>query len=128
MKYLNSIIVVLLLSANLAAQESIALNNPIDASPGVGSFRLGDFHLSIIRKTVELVFYEIDSNGDFVPEGKNVACNWTEADGSVRMLRQLNTANLSANSLQRRAIVAAQAKGCIGLGAIIGVPRRPGPP
>lgn len=123
MRYLNyGLIALLLLCSSLLAQEKVTLNAPVGASAGVADFRPGDIHLSLIRKSLEVVFYEVDNTGAFVLEGKQVVCVWTQTDGSVGLLQLLTKANLAANSLQKRIMQRAQTRGCLGAGAISGTP------
>jgi len=52
---------------------------------------------------------------------RQVVCTETGAL-ALAFMSQLNTANLSANSLQRRTIIWAIGKGCLGAGTISGTP------
>ena len=119
----------LLLASNsaLIAQESVTLDTPVQVAEGVSNFRLGDLSISFIRNRIDVVFYEWKDEAFLHPDeggAKQIICMWTEADGSVAMMQELNVANLSDKSLEKWIIEAGQAKAdCgIGPGTISGTP------
>jgi hypothetical protein len=124
----------LLVSGNLYSQESVNLDAPVQAESGATRFRPGDLSISFFRKRIDVVFREVDSSGNFItddpatvgliePDGRRFSCSWTVADGAVAMIRALNVANLSATSLEKRIMTAAQAHpNCLGSGSITGTP------
>jgi len=118
-------VAVLLLAPNsaLIAQETITLDTPIQAVAGASTLRPGDISISDYNQRIDIVYREW-SDGAFVVEGRSVSCNWTVADGSVALIRDLNTANLSDKSLDKRLIELGQASPhCgIGSGTISGTP------
>ena len=131
MKYLNYAVVVLALmllaSSNVIAQESIKLDTPVQAVEGVSNFRLGDLSISLIRNSMTAVFYEWKAEAFLHPDeggAKLIICMWTEADGSVAVIRELNVANLSDRSLEKWVIELGQSSShCgIGSGTISGTP------
>ena len=118
-------VAVLLLTPNsaLIAQETITLDTPIQAVAGASTLRPGDISISDYSQRIDIVYREW-SDGAFVVEGRSVSCNWTVADGSVALMRQLNTADLSNKSLDKRLIELGQnsAHCDIGSGTISGTP------
>ena len=118
-------VAVLLLAPNsaLIAQETITLDTPIQAVAGASTLRPGDISISDYSQRIDIVYREW-SDGAFVVEGRSVSCNWTVADGSVALIRDLNTANLSDKSLVKRLIELGQdSSHCgIGSGTISGTP------
>ena len=113
----------LLASSSLYAQETITLDTPIQAVAGASTLRLGDISISHYNRRIDIVYREW-SDGTFVVDGRSVSCNWTVADGSVALIRDLNTANLSGKSLDKRLIELGQnSSHCgIGSGTISGTP------
>jgi hypothetical protein len=126
LKPLNIVVVLalmLLASSSLIAQETITLDTPIQAVAGASTLRPGDISISDYNQRIDVVYREW-SDGAFVVEGRSVSCSWTVADGSVALIRDLNTANLSDKSLDKRLIELGQASPhCgIGSGTISGTP------
>ena len=127
MKYLNYAVVVLALmllaSSNVIAQETVTLDTPVQAVAGASTLRPGDISISHYHQRIDVVYREW-SDGAFVVDGRSVSCNWTVADGSVALIRDLNTANLSGKSLDKRLIELGQnSSHCgIGSGTISGTP------
>jgi hypothetical protein len=118
-------VAVLLLAPNsaLIAQETITLDTPIQAVAGASTLRPGDISISDYNQRIDIVYREW-SGGAFVIEGRSVSCSWTVADGSVALIRDLNTANLPDKSLDKRLIELGQnSSHCgIGSGTISGTP------
>lgn len=129
MKYRICAVIVLfltlLLCGSVFPQEIVTLDAPVGAVTGAASYRPGDVHFSLIRKTVEIVFYEWDGSSFVHPDDGGampINCNWSEIDGSVAMTQALNKADLSNNSLLKRIMTQAQTKGCLNTGTISGTP------
>jgi hypothetical protein len=122
-KILLGVAALLLASSSLIAQETITLDTPIQAVAGASTLRPGDISISDYNQRIDIVYREW-SGGAFVVEGRSVSCSWTIADGSVALMRQLNTADLSNKSLDKRLIELGQSSAhCdIGSGTISGTP------
>jgi hypothetical protein len=119
------LVLMLLESSNLYAQESVTLDAPVQSDTGATRFRPGGLNISVFGKRIDVVFREVDESGAFIvePDGRQFSCSWTAADGAVAMIRALNIADLSTKSLQNRIMTAAQAHpSCLGSGSISGTP------
>ena len=106
LKPLNLVVVLalmLLASSSLIAQETVTLDTPIQAAVGASTLRPGDISISHYNQSISVVYREW-ADGAFVVDGRSVSCSWTVAGGSVALILDLNTANLSDKSLDKRLI------------------------
>ena len=100
------------------AAEELTLSTPVTKA-SVTKWRVKQLILDAYpEKHVSLTLYD-----PATPE-YTATCVWTAntTPTATQILSTLNTANLTSNSLQRRAVVAAQNLGCIGAGAVAGTP------
>lgn len=106
------------------AQEKVTLGTPVYQSAGAADFRVESLYLkrghpdspAEIRARLREV-----SGSTFVENGRDLICRY---DGAVAetLLVQLNKANLSTTSLERRVVARCQQDGKIPAGSITGSP------
>ena len=104
---------VLLSCSSVFAIEDVTLSSPI-TQPSTTRWRVDEIHLYVSNPNVSVTFLDPDT-------GKTVTCSASGA-AATSLLSTLNTANLSINSLHKRAITWAQGTGCLGAGVVAGSP------
>lgn len=117
-KYVRySLIVLLTLAAPAWAVEDLTLTTP-ETKPSVTKWRLDDLHLNRSAGTVSATFLEPTTG-----ETKTCTANASTSPTGAALISTLNTANLTSNSLQKRAITWGQGQpNCLGAGTIAGTP------
>lgn len=120
-----SLLLLLLLSVPVIAQEKIVLSTPVFVSAGITEFRV--WSLSLLRShpdrqaEITAVYREIDGSG-FVAGGKSLECRYFGSEAEVLIIA-LNKANLSTISLEKRLIQRCQTDNKLGAGTIAGTPQ-----
>lgn len=104
----------LLLFTTIAlAAEDLTLTTPI-TKPSAAKWRLDKLMIDRSAQMFTTVFLEPDT-------GETLTCTETGA-AAATVIGNLNTANLTSNSLQKRAITRAQTTGCLTAGTVTGTP------
>ena len=103
----------LVLSSSAFAVEDLTLTTP-ETKPTIAKWRLDQLSINRSAPSVTTVFLEPTT-------GETRTCTET-GSAATTLISNLNTANLTSNSLQKRAINRAQTTGCLGAGAITGTP------
>ena len=115
-----SICLVFALVALAWGAEDLTLATPIDKG-SVTHWRSKQLIIDTYpEKHVSAVFYDPTPGN----EATQATCVWdanTTPTAAV-VISTLNTANLTANSLQKRLTTAAQTRGCLGAGNVTGTP------
>ena len=118
-------LVLCLLALPVGAQEKIVLSVPVYVSPGATEFRVADLYLRRAhpeRQAEIIALYREVAGSDFVLGGKSLECRYNGPDAET-LLIQLNKANLSTISLEKRILQRCQADGKLGAGTISGTPQ-----
>jgi len=114
-KILNiSLLLALLYSSSAFAIEDLTLDSAI-SRPSTTKWRVDEVHIYISSQIVNVAFIDPQN---IVP---GLVCQETGAAAQT-LIVNLNTANLTNNSLNRRIMNWAISKGCIGTGTISGTP------
>ena len=103
----------LLLPSLVWGVEDLTLTSPIVRS-ATARWRVEVFTFDRSAPRVSVTFMEPTT-------GERQICV-VEGAGATTLISTLNTANLTANSLQKRAITWAQGTGCLAAGSIAGTP------
>ena len=111
---LSVLLALVVLGAALPAVaiEQLDLTAPL-TPPSTTSWRVDEIRMAWTAKLVVVVF--LGSNGE------RQECR-TEDTAAVTLMTALNTANLTSNSLHKRAINHYVSTGCLGTGSITGSP------
>lgn len=96
------------------AVEDLTLTAPL-TRPSTTTWRVDSLTLQWSAASVQATFLDPVS-------GNTAVCSETGA-AALTLMTTLNSANLTANSLQKRAITWAIGKGCLGAGTIAGTPQ-----
>jgi hypothetical protein len=121
--------VLILLAVSIAiGQERLVLDTPVFVSPGATTFRVA--RLALRRATagpestaqIHVVLQETNAEGVFVVSGKTLDCVYQGATAET-LIAQLNRADLSNNSLERRIITRCQTDGKLNPGNVSGTPQ-----
>lgn len=102
---------VLMVAAPVYAVEELTLTTPV-TKPSVVKWQL--LRLTIDRAAQQIITVFLEPT-----TGETVTCTET-GDVAAGVISTLNTANLTTNSLQKRAITRAQTTGCLGAGTVAG--------
>jgi hypothetical protein len=100
--------------------EIVTLAAPIQTDPGATVFRIALVVFNWEDAVIKVHLKEW-ANGAFVPGGKHVPVGY-EGDVATTLMRQLNTINLSTQSLHQRIMARLQADGKIPAGTQSGTP------
>lgn len=116
------------------AQERITLDAAIKVNVDNGAtiWRVGSLFIQRSPAVIQIVLYEADGSGAFVTTGRRASFGYdddaTTADPAPSgtttsaLIGQLNTANLTTTSLEKRIIQRLQTDGRLGTGTISGTP------
>ncbi len=110
-RLLLSFVCALALTSPAFAVEDLTLTTP-ETKPTIQKWRLD--RLTIDRSGSLLITTFVEPT-----TGETRICTETGA-AATAILSTLNTANLTTNSLQKRALTRAQTTGCLGAGAVSG--------
>jgi hypothetical protein len=104
------------------ADEQLDMTTPIP-NPATTSWKLDMISIARTGKEVRMIFCEPSTTPGVICKegGKPVTCT-VLGDEAVNLSKILNTANLTTNSLQKRALNYAQANGCLPAGTVTGTP------
>ena len=111
MRYFLALLLDLCLAAPVLASEDLTLTSPITSA----TWRVQEIRLNWDKAFVNVLFK--DENTPL----RQVICSET-GPAALSLMSTLNTANLTSNSLQKRALNWAIGKGCLGAGTIAGTP------
>lgn len=117
-RHLLFILAALLLVASVPkAQESVTLTSP--ASVGTRStWEVNYLHIDL-KPSVRISVEVVDNLGNVVRDEHTS----TTAVTGATLLNQLNTVNLTTNSLMKRLLTHLQGEGKIGAGSVVGSPQ-----
>lgn len=131
-KYLPALALWLCTAAIALADEGVDIATPIPPQGDtVARYVVGELVLRRFEpRYIEATVIGVKADGHFARNGSGdiirVTHRWTDPQATT-MLDQLNTANLTNNSLARRVLVRLQAGGVIPAGSIGGPPGVPTP-
>jgi hypothetical protein len=119
-KYLCGVVAALLLtsSGGVYAEETLTLTTP-ETKPPVTQWKIQQLTIALFpNQSVTLTLY--DPN---VPSyTQTCVADETTTPSAKQVISSINTANMTNNSLSKRAKSWAQSTGCLGAGTISGIP------
>jgi hypothetical protein len=105
------------------AQERLILAAPVFTDAGAAEFRVASLYLNLQTSELRVTLAEVvPGTPTFKPNGRTLPCFYSDATADG-LLAQLNKANFSGVSLERRLTQQCQADGKLGPGIISGTPR-----
>ena len=124
-------VVVVLAAAQVGrTQEKIELTTPADVRPGHAEVSVCEFAINlkpgIARARVVIELCKVDAAGDALPDGEAglvYIYDETTTPTGQTLVRQLNTANLTVTSLQKRIMQRVQADDPALAGTVTGTPQ-----